>query len=76
MSTVIRIKPSNRICPYVMHTKTPEGVMIGEHRCELPVDHDGMHKGGGLKWGNQAELEREMDPLKPKRPIIMLPSRH
>ena len=75
MSVVVKIRPPRSQCPYVMHAKTPEGIMVGEYQCELPVDHEGMHHGGGLKWGNSAQLEREMDPLHPKRPLIVLPSR-
>lgn len=74
--TVIKLKPPRSQCPYTMHAKTPAGIMVGEYRCQLPVDHDGMHRGGGMSWGNRAELEREMDPLSPGRPLIVLPARH
>ncbi len=55
---IFKFKPTLRQCPHTMTAQSPARVVLAEYQCDLPVNHDSMHRSKeGVVWDNMAQRE-------------------
>lgn len=62
-------------CPIILHVESVGHIVLEEHKCRLPVNHEGFHRSErGAVWDNNGKRMENFEIAgdKPNRPLIFL----